>query len=145
SSKDRAKFEGPVRTVLYVEDNPANLKLVTMLFARRADLRLLTAENGNLGVELAQAHLPDVILMDINLPGISGLKVMSILSKDVATAHIPIIALSANANPRDIEKGLKEGFLKYLTKPIKVDELMETLDLGLALGDANRPAEAKVA
>ncbi len=77
-----------VRTVLYVEDNPANLKLVTMLIARRKDLRLLTAENGNLGVELAQAHLPDVILMDINLPGISGIKVMSILSKDEATASI---------------------------------------------------------
>jgi PAS domain S-box-containing protein len=145
SSKDRAKFEGPVRTVLYVEDNPANLKLVTMLFARRADLRLLTAENGNLGVELAQAHLPDVILMDINLPGISGLKVMSILSKDVATAHIPIIALSANANPSDIERGLKAGFLRYLTKPIKVDELMETLDLGLAVAAASLPIAPRAA
>ena len=131
--------------MLYVEDNPANLKLVTMLIARRPDLRLLTAETGNLGVELAQAHLPDVILMDINLPGISGLKVMSILSKDSATAHIPIIALSANANPRDVERGLAEGFLKYLTKPIKVDELMETLDLGLALAAANRPAATKAA
>jgi CheY-like chemotaxis protein len=144
-SRDKATFNGRVRTILYVEDNPANLKLVTMLVARRADLRLLTAENGNLGVELAQAHLPDLILMDINLPGISGFKVMSILSKDSATSHIPIIALSANANPRDIEKGLKAGFLKYLTKPIKVDELMETLDLGLALADVNRPAAPKVA
>jgi PAS domain S-box-containing protein len=130
---------GVVQTVLYVEDNPANLKLVTMLFARRKDLRLLTAENGNLGVELAQAHLPDVILMDINLPGISGLKVMSILGKDSATAHIPIIALSANANPGDIERGLNAGFLRYLTKPIKVDELMDTLDLGLAVAEASRP------
>jgi PAS domain S-box-containing protein len=144
-AQGKIQYAGPVRTVLYVEDNPANLKLVTMLIARRPDLRLLTAETGNLGVEVAQAHLPDVILMDINLPGISGLKVMSMLSKDGATAHIPIIALSANANPRDVEKGLAEGFLKYLTKPIKVDELMETLDLGLALGDANRPAAAKVA
>jgi CheY-like chemotaxis protein len=128
-----------MRTVLYVEDNPANLKLVSMLIARRSDLRLLTAENGNLGVELAQAHLPDLILMDINLPGISGLKVMSILSKNSITAHIPIVALSANANPSDIERGLKAGFLKYLTKPIRVDELMETLDLGLALAAANKP------
>ena len=130
---------GAVPTVLYVEDNPANLKLITMLFARRKDLRLLTAENGNLGVELAQAHLPDVILMDINLPGISGLKVMSILSKDSATAHIPIIALSANANPNDIECGLKAGFLRYLTKPVKVDELMTILDMGLAIAKAKRP------
>jgi len=139
SAQTLAKNPGPVRTVLYVEDNPANLKLVSMLIARRADLRLLTAENGNLGVELAQVHLPDVILMDINLPGISGLKVMSILSKDSVTAHIPIIALSANANPSDIERGLKAGFLKYLTKPIRVDELMETLDLGLALAAVNKP------
>ena len=145
SAQTLAKNPGPVRTVLYVEDNPANLKLVSMLIARRADLRLLTAENGNLGVELAQAHLPDVILMDINLPGISGLKVMSILSKDTITAHIPIIALSANANPGDIERGLKAGFLKYLTKPIRVDELMETLDLGLALGAVNKPVTASAA
>jgi PAS domain S-box-containing protein len=139
SSQTLTKNPGPMRTVLYVEDNPANLKLVSMLIARRSDLRLLTAENGNLGVELAQAHLPDLILMDINLPGISGLKVMSILSKNSITAHIPIVALSANANPSDIERGLKAGFLKYLTKPIRVDELMETLDLGLALAAANKP------
>ena len=145
SSQVPAKCAGPVQTVLYVEDNPANLKLVTMLIARRKDLRLMTAESGNLGVELAQAHLPDVILMDINLPGISGLSVMSILSKDVATAHIPIIALSANANPGDIERGLKAGFLRYLTKPIKVDELMDTLDLGLAVAAANLPVTPKAA
>jgi CheY-like chemotaxis protein len=68
---------------------------------------------------------------------------MSILSKDSATAHIPIIALSANANPRDVEKGLAAGFLRYLTKPIKVDELMETLDLGLALMTVNAQALAE--
>ena len=140
-----ARDAGPVRTVLYVEDNPANLKLVTMLIARRKDLRLLTAENGNLGVELAQAHQPDVILMDINLPGISGLKVLSILSKDEATANIPIIALSANAGPRDIERGLEAGFLRYLTKPIKVDVLMETLDLGLALAATHKSLHPKAA
>jgi PAS domain S-box-containing protein len=144
-SQDGVKFTGPVRTVLYVEDNPANLKLVTMLIARRSDLRLLTAETGNFGVEMAQAHLPDVILMDINLPGISGLQVLSLLSKHSATALIPIIALSANANPRDVDIGLQAGFFKYLTKPIKVDELMETLDLGLALAEANRPATPKAA
>jgi PAS domain S-box-containing protein len=145
ADRDRAKFVGPVRTILYVEDNPANLKLVTMLIARRPDLRLLTAENGNLGVELAQAHLTDTILMDINLPGISGLKVMSILSKDSVTARIPIIALSANASPSDIDRGLKAGFLRYLTKPIKVDELMQTLDLGLAVAAASLPLAAKEA
>ena len=71
---------------------------------------------------------PDVVLMDINLPGISGIKALSILHDDPATTHIPVIALSANAMPRDIEKGLRAGFFQYLTKPIKVTEFMETLE-----------------
>jgi CheY-like chemotaxis protein len=69
-----------------------------------------------------------VILMDINLPGISGIEALAILRADPATAHIPIVALSANAMPRDIELGLEVGFFRYLTKPIKVKEFMETLD-----------------
>jgi PAS domain S-box-containing protein len=119
------------RTVLYVEDNPANLKLVEMLVARRADLKLLTAGTGDLGIDLARAHQPDVILMDINLPGINGIKALALLRGDSTTADIPVVALSANASPRDIERGLTAGFMKYLTKPIKVDELMATLDLVL--------------
>ena len=69
--------------------------------------------------------------MDINLPGISGIEALKILSEDPATAHIPVVALSANAMPRDIEKGLLAGFFRYLTKPIKVDEFMDTLDVAL--------------
>jgi CheY-like chemotaxis protein len=72
-----------------------------------------------------------VILMDINLPGISGIEAMSILRADPSTAHIPIIALSANAVPRDIEKALEAGFFNYLTKPIKVDQFMAALDTAL--------------
>ena len=120
-----------LHTLLYVEDNPANLMLVEDLMARRPDIRLLSARDGNSGVEIAQAWLPDVILMDINLPGISGLKALSILAADPATAHIPVIALSANAIPRDIAKGLEAGFFRYLTKPIKVIEFLNTLDLAL--------------
>jgi signal transduction histidine kinase/AmiR/NasT family two-component response regulator len=121
----------PPRTLLYVEDNPANLELVELLIARRTDLRLLSAADGNLGIEFARAYLPEVILMDINLPGISGISAMKILRADPATAHIPIIALSANAVPRDIEKALEAGFFNYLTKPIKVNEFMEALDVAL--------------
>jgi PAS domain S-box-containing protein len=119
------------RTLLYVEDNPANMKLVEKLMAQRADIRLLGAINGTLGVQLARDARPDVILMDINLPGISGIEAMHILRKDPATAHIPIVALSANAMTRDIEKGLEAGFFRYLTKPIRVTELMLTLDEAL--------------
>ena len=122
---------GPLRTVLYVEDNPANLLLVTKLLARRPDISLLSANDGRSGVEMAQATLPDVVLMDINLPGISGLTALKILAADPSTAHIPVIAVSANAMHRDIEKGLEAGFFGYLTKPIKVTEFMNTLDEAL--------------
>ena len=121
----------PPRTVLYVEDNPANLELVEQLIARRTDLRMLSAADGNLGIEFARAYQPEMILMDINLPGISGVEVLRILRADPSTAHIPIIALSANAVPRDIAKALEAGFLNYLTKPIKVNEFMEALDMAL--------------
>jgi CheY-like chemotaxis protein len=121
----------PLRTLLYVEDNPANLKLIEQLIARRPDMRLLSARDGNLGIQLARANQPEVILMDINLPGISGIEALRIVREDPATAHIPIVALSANAMPRDIEKGLQAGFFRYLTKPIKVDEFMHTLDEAL--------------
>jgi len=122
---------GPLRTLLYVEDNPANMKLVEQLIARRPTMRLLTAVDGNMGIQLARANQPDVILMDINLPGISGIEALQILRRDPATAHIPVVALSANAMPRDIEQGLEAGFISYLTKPIKVTEFMEALDAAL--------------
>jgi CheY-like chemotaxis protein len=121
----------PVRTLLYVEDNPANLELVEQLIARRPDLRLLCAASGELGIEFAQAHLPDLILMDINLPGMGGIAAMELLRADPLTAHIPILALSANAVPHDIAKGLEAGFFDYLTKPIKVDRFMKALDAAL--------------
>lgn len=120
--------ESPLQTLLYVEDNPANMMLVEGIIARRPDIRLLGARNGKDGIELARSALPDVILMDINLPGISGIDAMKILAIDFSTSHIPVIALSANAMPRDIEKGMEAGFFRYLTKPIKVVEFMKTLD-----------------
>jgi CheY-like chemotaxis protein len=119
------------RTLLYVEDNPANLKLIEQLIARRPDIRLLSARDGSLGVRLARTNQPDVILMDINLPGIGGLEALKILHEDPATSHIPVVALSANAMPRDIERGLQAGFFQYLTKPIKVNEFMDTLEVAL--------------
>ena len=127
--------EVPLRTLLYVEDNPANLKLIEQLIARRPDIRLLTARDGNTGIQLARANQPALILMDINLPGISGIEALKILREDPATTHIPVIALSANAMPRDIEKGLQAGFFRYLTKPIKVPEFMETIEVALRFGE----------
>lgn len=123
----------PLRTLLYIEDNPANLLLVEKLIARRTDMRLLSAGDAKLGITLARAHQPDIILMDINLPGINGVEALKLLRDDPLTKHIPVIALSANAMPHDIRKGMESGFFRYLTKPIKVNEFMETLDVALKL------------
>jgi PAS domain S-box-containing protein len=119
------------RTLLYVEDNPANLLLIEELIKRRSYLKLLTAIDGYLGCQMAQTYQPDVIMLDINLPGISGFDALKLLRENPATAHIPVIAISANAKPRDIEKGVEAGFFRYLTKPIKIDEFMDALDVAL--------------
>jgi PAS domain S-box-containing protein len=124
------------RTLLYVEDNPANLALVEQLVSRNPELRLLTAGTGRLGIKLARANQPEVILMDLNLPDISGLEALRLLGLDPSTAHIPVVAISANAMPFDIENGLKAGFYRYLTKPIKIGEFMDTLTTALAHAEA---------
>jgi signal transduction histidine kinase/ActR/RegA family two-component response regulator len=121
----------PLHTLLYVEDNEANMKLVEQIVARRPDLRLLTAVNGPLGIDLARTRHPTVILMDLNLPGISGLDALKILRGDPETARIPVVALSANAMPRDIQMCLDAGFFRYVTKPIAVKDFMDTLNQAL--------------
>ena len=119
--------------VLYVEDNPANMKLVEQLIARHPDLRLSGATTGRQGVMQARLILPDVILMDINLPDINGIDALHILRQDPLTHAIPVIAVSANAMPHDIQRGMQAGFYRYLTKPINVHEFMETLHSAFAL------------
>ncbi|MHB8666872.1 MAG: hybrid sensor histidine kinase/response regulator [Burkholderiales bacterium] len=131
----RAQRGAALRTLLYVEDNRANMQLVQQLIARRPDMRLLSAGDGTHGIALARIHQPDVILMDINLPGISGTQALKILREDPVTAHIPVLAISANAMPRDIQKGLEAGFFRYITKPIKVNEFMAALDMALAFAE----------
>jgi signal transduction histidine kinase/ActR/RegA family two-component response regulator len=121
--------------VLYVEDNPVNLRLVEEMMGLRPDVHLLTAADGSLGIELARAHRPDVILLDINLPGMSGTEVLKFLQQNEDTREIPVIAVSANAMPKDIERGLALGFFRYLTKPIRVMELLGMLDEALVLSD----------
>jgi CheY-like chemotaxis protein len=94
---------------------------------------MLSAIDGNMGIALARAHIPDVILLDINLPGISGFETLKILQNDQTTAHIPVLAISANALPHDEERAMKAGFRSYLTKPIKIKEFMNTLEMALKL------------
>lgn len=104
------------RTVLYIEDNLAHALLVEQLVVEHGNLKLLRAVNGYQGVEIACSHQPDIILMDIKLPDINGLEAMKILQEKSETAHIPVIALSSNAYPEQIEECLKAGFFQYLTQ-----------------------------
>ena len=126
-------------TLLYVEDNLANLILVQQIMEHHSQVRLLTANNGEYGIQLARARLPDIILMDIHLPDMSGVEVLKVLRSDPVTKHIPIIALTANAMVGDIETGLREGFFRYITKPIKVNEFMNALDDALTFIEVGQP------
>ncbi len=107
-------------TVLYVEDNPANLKLMVNLLAKWPTVRLLTAHTGALGIKMAKSYRPDLILLDINLPELDGYGVLRELRQAAETRDIPVVALTANAMPKDIERGKAAGFLEYLTKPLDV-------------------------
>lgn len=125
-------------SLLYVEDHPANRALVERIVERHGNFDLISAVDGNQGVALARARLPDVILMDINLPGISGLEALSILRADPATARTPIIALSSNAFPGAIENGIRAGFFRYLTKPYKIEALVDALEGAAYFAMCNR-------
>lgn len=116
-----------VHTVLYVEDNTANVKLMESFIKLLPNLRLITAHNAELGLQLASAHLPDLVIMDINLPGMNGYDALHQLNAMEETRHIPVIALSANAMEKDIAKGKASGFFDYLTKPIEISLLMKAI------------------
>ncbi len=119
---------GSCRRVLYVEDNPANLKLVAQILTRRADFDLITAHNGELGLELALRHRPELIILDINLPGMDGYEVRRMLRLYDETRDIPVIALSANAMPHDVGRAMKAGFQAYVTKPLDIEKFLSAVD-----------------
>ena len=124
--------EGAQALLLYVEDNPASLRLVEDIVSFRSDLRMISATDAPHGVALAQSAQPQVILMDINLPGMSGNQAQNALRRDARTAHIPVIALTANAMKGDIRQGMAAGFFRYLTKPVDIDVLNAAIDDALA-------------
>jgi CheY-like chemotaxis protein len=113
--------------ILYVEDNPVNLELMEMMIGRMAGLSLISATTAEQGIELAKERKPDLILLDINLPGMSGNEAAKILQSMPETSHIPLVALSAAATKADIERGMESGFLTYLTKPIRLETLSKML------------------
>ncbi len=125
------------KCVLYIEDSPVNREVMKHVFRMHQDMVLVTAEDAEIGLSMIHALQPDLVLMDINLPGISGLEALLILKSNPDTAAIPVIAVSAAAMPDDIENGLKAGFLTYLTKPFDVPELNALLRNTLILSDRN--------
>ncbi|WP_374566612.1 ATP-binding protein [Ideonella sp.] len=124
----QAQEDEPPLTALCVDDHPASQMLVEEILRHRPRLKLLKADNGQLGVEMARAHRPAVIFMDNNMPGMSGRQAQRILRSDPRTAHIPIIALTASAMAGDVDSGVAAGFFRYLTKPVDVGQLLAAVD-----------------
>jgi PAS domain S-box-containing protein len=120
------------RLVLYVEDNPANVSFMRDVIGDFDGIELATVPTAEMGVEIVRSRRPDLVIMDINLPGMSGLEALAVLRNDPSTAAIPIIALTAAASERDRQRGMQAGFYRYLTKPVKVDELVSALETLLA-------------
>jgi CheY-like chemotaxis protein len=114
--------------ILYIEDNPVNMLLIEKILERQKGFRMLGVSNAEMGIELARERRPEVILMDINLPGMNGYEAVKELKKYKETADIPVIAVSANVMATDIEKGRREGFSDYLVKPLDIDQLMVTIN-----------------
>jgi len=121
--------------VLCVDDNPVNIKLFAQMLGMRRHINLITAHTPGLGIELAQAHLPELILLDINMPGLDGYEVLAVLKADDRLKAIPVIAVTANAMPRDIERGRAAGFADYLTKPIDVGQFLQAIDRCLSASE----------
>jgi len=119
-------------TVLYIEDNPINIKLVAHILGRRKHIHLLTAHTPELGIELARVRRPELILLDINMPGMDGYQVLEVLKADASLKAIPVVAVTANAMTRDIERGKAAEFADYLTKPLDIRHFHRVVDACLA-------------
>ncbi|HQS57863.1 MAG: hypothetical protein B7Y56_05670 [Gallionellales bacterium 35-53-114] len=117
--------------VLYIEDNPSNLRLMAQVLGRRKHIHLLTAHTPELGIELALARKPELILLDINMPGMDGYQVLEVFKAESSLKQIPVVAVTANAMTRDIERGIAAGFSDYLTKPLDIAQLYAILDMRL--------------
>jgi DNA-binding response OmpR family regulator/signal transduction histidine kinase len=133
SAAKQAAGKDRQHTALYIEDNPANLKLITQLLARRANILMYSTDEPVRGLELAAKYRPDLILLDINLPGMHGYEVLKKLRQQEATRNTIIIAISSNAMPKDIAKGLRAGFNEYITKPIDVRVFLQAVDRALQI------------
>jgi PAS domain S-box-containing protein len=125
-------------TVLYIDDNPVNLKLIGQILGLRGHIELRTAHTPALGIELALTCSPDLILLDINMPGMNGYQVLEVLRAEASLNAIPVVAVTANAMLRDIERGREAGFTEYITKPLDVTKFIEMIDRLLGGGPTRK-------
>lgn len=133
------------RTLLVIASDRANMQLMTQLIARRDDLKLLTAVNGKEGMQLADASLPEVVVLDTSLSDICAGEVLKGMQGNPLTSHIPVIAVSSDAMPAHVEAGLQAGFYRYLTKPYKLTDLLEAIDGSLLYRQGNSENRQKSA
>jgi len=126
-----------ISTILYIEDNPVNMLLVKKILQQRPAWRLITATTGESGFELALSANPDLILLDISLPDVSGLELIQRLRGNFATQAIPVVAVSANAGPQYIQEALAQGFNCYITKPFRLPEFLQTIETLLSDADVS--------
>ncbi len=124
-------------TLLYVEDNSENLRLMELIVSHIEGLSLISTPNEELGIELARSKKPDLIILGINLPGMSGIEALKKLRRYKKTKNIPVLAISAAATKKDIEIGLEADFIHYLTKPVQVSEVVEAIKSGIELSARN--------
>jgi CheY-like chemotaxis protein len=119
--------------VLYVEDNPANMRLVEQILGQFPDVELIGVQTAESGLDVAEEQQPELVLMDINLPGMDGFQALAELKQREQTSHIPVVAVSANAMDLDMQRGLDQGFDGYLTKPFNLQEFMSMIRTQLKL------------
>ncbi|MGI9087827.1 MAG: PAS domain S-box protein [Chthoniobacterales bacterium] len=134
--------ERPQRRILYIEDNLSNLSLIEQMLADQPQIALITAMQGQLGLDLARQHCPDLILLDLHLPDIPGWDVLARLRKDPATGKTPVVVISADATPRQVERLMNAGANYYLTKPLDMEEFYRVID---ETNGVEKPAEEPVA
>ena len=130
-----AGVSGPA-TVLYVEDNPSNIRLMARALGGQQHINLLTAHNAELGIELAISRRPDLILLDINLPGMDGYEVLGVIRAEASLREVPVLAVSANALPHEYDRARKAGFSEYLTKPLDLEQLLQAIARFMVVDEA---------
>jgi CheY-like chemotaxis protein len=131
-SSDRPAPTGRAKTLLYIEDNLPNVRLVERILSRRPALKMIAAQQGSIGLELARHHQPDLILLDVRLPDMQGDEVLTWLRTEPRTRHIPVVVISADAIGSEVERLKQLGACAYITKPFEVGHFLELLDQALA-------------